>query len=120
MNSDFKLWLALVLDRIAPCKMEIRPLRKNTGQNENRAVVEFWASDDPKEVIAFCETHMDKELYFGVLGREGSAGGKANIRQAYCLWADIDFKELAGGKYLLDAQGKPKENPNWNETEARL
>ena len=124
MNTDFKLWLALMLDRIAPYKIEIRPLRKVDG----KAVIDFFGSTDPQAIEQFCDENSGEQLYFGVLGREGEAGGKANIRQAHCLWADIDFKELAGGKYLFDAQGKhvldargkPKENPNWSETEARL
>lgn len=111
MDSSFRLWLTLWLSRVSPHALEIRPIPP---------VIDFYADRDPEKITHFVTDNQSRTVYFGILGRGGTTGGKESIREAHCLWADIDFKDLAGGKYLLDAQGNPKENPNWSETEARL
>lgn len=110
--TDTTVWRALWLSRIDDY-LEIRliPSKK-----------QLW-SKDSGEIERFIQRGIaDKEnVYFGVCGRVEEAGGKEAIRSVHCVWADIDFKDLSGGKYLLDAQGKPfAENPNWNETDARI
>jgi hypothetical protein len=111
MNSDFRLWLADWLKQ-TQYNMEIRLLPSKR---------QVWGRD-PEEIARTVDTGVSEKqhVYFGVLSREGQAGTKEAIKEAHCLWTDIDFKDLAGGKYVLDAQGKSKENPNWSETEAHL
>ena len=96
MNNELRLWLGLWLSRLNG-KMEIRPISR-----EGRPVVSFFASQDRQEIERFVEANEGANLYFGVLGRTGTTGGKDSIKEAHCLWIDIDFKDLPGGQTEAD------------------
>src|SRR5271157_3634427 len=93
MSSDLALWLSVWLQRISH-NFEIRllPSKKQLFSRDTAAIQRFIDAG-----IA------DKEhVYFGVLGREGNAGAAANVKEAHCVWADIDFKGLQDGQVEAD------------------
>jgi hypothetical protein len=93
MSSDLTIWLSDWLTRLSD-DLEIRllPSKRQLFSREKAALEAFIDGG-----IA------DKQnVYFGVLGREGKAGAKENVKEAHCLWADIDFKDLQEGKAEAD------------------
>ena len=99
--SDLPVWISTWLSRLEPHVLEIRPLAARTYIPQGSLF-----SRNADEIRRFIEANKRHHLFFGILGRDGAVGDKEHVRAAHCLWADIDFKELAGGKYLFDAQGK--------------
>jgi hypothetical protein len=91
MNS--KDWLSLWLSRLSH-DVEIRSLPSKD---------QLW-SRNPDEIAARIHQMEQKRqnVFFGVLGREGKGGGKENVKEAHCLWADIDFKDLKEGQAEAD------------------
>ena len=54
-------------------------------------------SRDIAELKKFIEEHLSENIYFGVCSRQG--GGRAeHIKEVISLWADLDFKDYAGGE----------------------
>lgn len=50
-----------------------------------------------EDIQRFMAKHINENLYFGVYTRQGG-GKKENIREATCLFADMDFKGYVGGE----------------------
>jgi len=93
MNSDFTAWVSLWLSRLSH-DMEIRLLPSRR---------QLW-SRDVREISAFVVDALAAKdhVYFGILGRDGKDGSKGAIKEAHCLWADIDFKDLPEGQMEAD------------------
>lgn len=52
-----------------------------------------------EEIKSFVNKHLHtKNIYFGVYTREGKGGSKENVREATCLFADLDFKDYKNGE----------------------
>lgn len=92
MNNWINLWLSRI-----PNNLEIRPLKQKTYQP-----IKALFSRDANEIEKYIIQNMDCHLFFGVLGREGQRGEKENVKEAHCLWVDIDFKDLPEGKTEAD------------------
>ena len=88
-SAFFTLWLNRLVDAL---EIRLLPSRK-----------QLW-SRDIEEIGRFIDdaTAATEHIYFGVLGRATKNGGKSAIREAHCLWADIDFKDLADGQAEAD------------------
>lgn len=52
---------------------------------------------DLNNIEKFIEENKNDNLYFGVYTREGG-GRKEHVKEIYCYFADIDFKNYPGGK----------------------
>jgi hypothetical protein len=93
MNSDLRPWILFWLSRLSH-DLEIRllPSRK-----------QLW-SRDAEEIARTVDAALERKehIYFGILGRKGKVGTKEAVKEAHCLWADIDFKDLAEGQGEAD------------------
>src|SRR5215471_1151067 len=55
----------------------------------------FVPPDDYPKIRRFIRQHQDENLFFGVATRsEPGDGSRANCRDLWALWADIDFTKL--------------------------
>ena len=57
---------------------------------------------DLEKIRAFIKSHIAEEVFFGVATRKGKNGSKAGTSELRVLWADIDWKDFAGGKNEAD------------------
>jgi len=55
-----------------------------------------------KKLLAFIQAHIYEDVYFGVATRKGGDGSKAGVLEIPALWADMDWKDLIGGKAEAD------------------
>lgn len=56
-------------------------------------------SRDVEKIKNFIDKYIDKHnIYFGVYTREGEIGSKESVREATCLFADLDFKDYKNGE----------------------
>jgi len=53
---------------------------------------------DFEKIKTFIEEHIEEDVYFGVATRKGLDGSKAGTSELRTLWADLDWKDLTGGK----------------------
>lgn len=91
-----KEWIELWLSRI-PNNLEIRPIDKNGIYHER------LFSTDTNAILNFIKRMSHEHIFFGPCGRDGnSEGGKESLKEAHCIWADIDFKDLSDGKIEAD------------------
>src|SRR5262245_19911338 len=51
-----------------------------------------------QEILSFIKAHLHENVYFGVCTRRDRDGSKDGVLELPALWADIDFKDLAGGE----------------------
>jgi hypothetical protein len=98
MNNEFNMWLEYWMERIKPYQMELRPLKKGIGS----PVYTFYGSKDINDIARVSEENKGNNIFYGILGREVSTGGKESIKEAHCLWVDIDFKDLVDGQTEAD------------------
>lgn len=97
MNSlERRVWVEQWMSRLSN-DMEIRAISK-----DGQPVSSFFGSRDPAVIAAQITEWESHHLYFGVLGREGGKGTKEAVKDAHCLWADIDFKDLHEGQIEAD------------------
>jgi len=57
---------------------------------------------DLEKLLAFIQTHINENVYFGAATRKGRDGSKAGVLDVRALWADMDWKDLVGGKAEAD------------------
>lgn len=61
------------------------------------------------EIEKFIQNHIGENVYFGVSTRKDKDGSKAGVFEIPALWADIDWKDLPGGR--ADADDRLKAFP---------
>lgn len=57
---------------------------------------------DLKKIKLFIKSHIGEDVFFGVATRKGRDGSKAGTSELRTLWADLDWKDLAGEKAEAD------------------
>lgn len=57
---------------------------------------------DLEKIRAFIKSHIAEDVFFGVATRKGRNGSKAGTSELRVLWADLDWKDLTGGKAEAD------------------
>lgn len=78
-------------------------LEKTTYNLEIRAIykseIKTGFFRDTNEAVKFIERfYKTKHIYFGVYSREGEKGTKEFVREATCLFADLDFDKYKNGE----------------------
>ena len=61
---------------------------------------------DLEKLLAFIRAHNNEDVFFGAATRKGSDGSKAGVFEVSALWADMDWKDLVGGKAEADRRIK--------------
>jgi hypothetical protein len=55
-------------------------------------------SGDKNEIISFIDAHIGENVFFGCATRRDNDGSKPGTLEVPFLWADVDFKDFAGGE----------------------
>jgi hypothetical protein len=108
LSEDALLLLALVFKR--DTHVDLRAFKK--GEPEHVAMVDSRAKNFLEQVADFAKANADRDVYFGVAGRDGRGRGNLNLARTHALWVDVDYKltnfeEVFKRIALFEAAGIP-------------